>query len=52
MKTADVRGRYSKSWRSNALAKLLQEVSEGEKEMATIKEAVAAAVGRGFVLMI
>lgn len=51
-KTADVRGRYSKSQQSNASAKLLQEVSEGAKEMATMKGAVAAGVGSGFVLTI
>lgn len=49
MKTADVRSRYSKSQRCNALAKLLQEVFKGAKEMATIKRAVAAEVGSGFV---
>jgi len=50
MKTADVRGRHSKSQKSNTLAKLLQKVSEGANEMAAINEAVAAGVGSGFVL--
>jgi len=34
------------------LAKLLQEVSEGRKEMVTIRGEVAAGVGSGFVSMI
>lgn len=34
------------------MAKLLQEVSEGRKEMVTMKGAVAAGVGSGFVLTI